>query len=367
MRVALVHDHLTQLGGAERVLEVLQSLWPHAPTFTLLYDKRTMATVFGHKDIRTSFLQKIPGSLHLMRWLLPLMPIATEQYPLQEYDVIVSSVSGFAKGIIPNQNAVHVCYCHTPTRYLWSDAASYVNELHAPKIIKAVLPIMQSVLRTWDKLAADRVDLFVANSETVRQRIKKYYNKESIVIYPPVDTSKFSISTAPKTAYLVGGRLVSYKRFDLVITAFNKLGIPLIVFGNGPEEKKLRAMAGKNITFVGRVSDDERARLFANAIAFINPHEEDFGLTPVESMATGRPVIAYKKGGALETVVDGVTGIFFDEQSWEALADTVLNFDEKRFNPAIIKAHAEQFSLERFRRAMHDIVIKTWREKSTTV
>lgn len=365
MRIALVHDHLTQLGGAERVLEVLQSLWPKAPTYTLLYDKKAMNVVFGHKDIRTSFLQRIPGSLRLMRWLLPLMPIATEQYNLDEYDVVVSSVSGFAKGIITNPNALHVCYCHTPTRYLWSDATSYVSELKAPKFVKAILPIMQSVLRTWDHLAASRVDLFVANSETVRQRIKKYYGKESIVIHPPVDTSKFTISTAPKTAYLVGGRLVSYKRYDLVITAFNKLGIPLIVFGNGPEEKKLRAMAGKNITFVGRVTDAERARLFANAIAFINPHEEDFGLTPVESMASGRPVIAYKKGGALETVIDGVTGIFFDEQSWEALADTVLHFDEKRFNPTTIKAHAEQFSLERFRKSMHDIVLKTWRNQTT--
>lgn len=364
MRVALVHDHLTQLGGAERVLEVLQSLWPLAPTYTLLYDKSSMDPVFGHKDIRASFLQKIPGALHRMRWLLPLMPVATEHYPLQEYDVVISSASSFAKGIVTNANAIHVCYCHTPTRYLWSDATSYVDELRAPGFVKALLPILQSVLRSWDRLAADRVDVFVANSQTVQQRIKKYYGKESIVIHPPVNTEEFSISTAPKTAFLIGGRLVSYKRYDLVVEAFNRLGIPLIIFGSGPEEAKLRAMANQNITFVGRVTDDERARLFSNAIAFIHPHEEDFGMTAVESMAAGRPVIAFKKGGATETVVEGVTGTFFDEQTWEALADTILHFNEKTYNPSAIKAYAEQFSLANFRTAMHDVVTKAWESKN---
>ncbi len=364
MRVALVHDHLTQLGGAERVLEVLQTLWPFAPTFTLLYSKEQMEPVFGHKDIRTSFLQRIPGALRFMRWLLPLMPIATEQYPLQEYDVVISSSSGFAKGVVTNANAIHICYCHTPTRYLWSDAASYVNELHAPWFVKALLPIIQSVLRSWDKLAADRVDVFVANSKTVQQRIRKYYGKESVVIHPPVSTDEFSISAAQKTAFLIGGRLVSYKRYDIVIAAFTRIGIPLIVFGTGPEEAKLRAMAGKNITFMGRVTDSERARLFSEAIAFIHPHEEDFGITAVESMAAGRPVIAFNKGGATETVIEGVTGTLFSEQSWEALADTVLHFDEKRFNPAAIKAHAEQFSVANFRKAMHDVVTHAWESRA---
>ena len=365
MRVALVHDHLTQLGGAERVLEVLQSLWPLSPTYTLLYDKTTMDTTFGHKDIRTSFLQNIPGALKRMRWLLPLMPVATEHYPLQDYDVIVSSASSFAKGIITNPNAIHICYCHTPTRYLWSDAASYIDELRAPGFVKMFLPILQSILRSWDRIAADRVDLFVANSETVRQRILKYYGKDSIVVHPPVSTDEFSISTAPKTAFLIGGRLVSYKRYDLVITAFNRIGVPLIVFGSGPEEAKLRAMANPNIRFVGRVTDAERARLFSEAIAFIHPHEEDFGITAVESMAAGRPVIAYKKGGATETVIEGKTGVFFDEQAWEALADTVLHFDETRFNPTEIKAYAEQFSLQRFRTTMHDLVTKTWEARTS--
>lgn len=360
MRVALVHDHLTQLGGAERVLEVLQTLWPHAPTFTLFYDQETVGSVFSHRAIHTSFLQRIPGALRFHRWLLPLMPAATEHYPLQDYDVVISSASAFAKGAVTNERAVHICYCHSPTRYLWNDAKSYVDELHAPKIVKTFLPVLQSVLRAWDRIAADRVDIFVANSQTVRQRIKKYYGRDSIVIHPPVSTSTFQISNAPKTSFLIGGRLVSYKRYDLVVQAFTRLGIPLTIFGTGPEEAYLKSIAGPNVTFVGRVTDDERARLFANALAFIHPQEEDFGITAVESMAAGRPVIAYRKGGATETVIDGVTGTFFDDQTWESLAHTVLHFDERRFNPAVIKAHAEQFSVEKFRIAMHDLVNNAW-------
>lgn len=361
MRVALIHDHLMQKGGAERVLEVLQSLWPHSPTFTLVYDKSTMDDTFGHRDIRTSFLQKLPFALAKYRWYLPFMPTATESYDLSEFDVVISSSSAFSKGIVTASDAIHLCYCHTPTRYLWSDSVSYVDELAAPKPVKAFLPMILSQLRVWDRLAADRVDHFIANSETVRRRIKKYYGRESDVIHPPVDTTKFHISSAPKTAFLVGGRLVAYKRYDLVVDAFTKLGFPLTVFGSGPAEADLRARAGSNVTFVGRVSDKERVRLFENAIAFIHPHEEDFGITAVESMAAGRPVIAYRKGGAVETVIDGVTGILFDEQSWEELADTVLRFDHTAFNPSAIKAHAEQFSVAQFRKRMHAAVTSAHR------
>jgi glycosyltransferase involved in cell wall biosynthesis len=366
MRVALVHDHLIQLGGAERVLEVFQTLWPHAPTFTLLYDKDAVDSSFGHRVIVPSFLQRIPGALRFYRWFLLLMPAATEQYPLQPFDVVISSASAFAKGAISHERAVHICYCHTPTRYLWNDAKSYIDELHAPRFIKLFLPVAQSLLRAWDRLAADRVDIFVANSQTVRERIKKYYGRDSVVIHPPVSTATFSISNAPKTSFLIGGRLVSYKRYDLVIQAFTRIGIPLIVFGTGPEEAYLRSIAGPNITFVGRVTDDERARLFAEAIAFIHPHEEDFGITAVESMAAGRPVIAYSKGGATETVIENVTGTFFHEQTWESLADTVIHFDERRFHPISIKAHAEQFSVERFRAAMHDLVTHAWKARSSS-
>ncbi|MBU0614196.1 glycosyltransferase, partial [Patescibacteria group bacterium] len=298
MKVALVHDHLTQKGGAERVLEAMQAMYPSAPTFTLLYDKTSMHDVFGHKEIRTSFLQKLPFSLSHPRWLLPLMPTATENYNLKNFQVIISSSSAFSKGIIADADSVHICYCHTPTRYLWSDTHEYVEGLKIPNFSKALLFPILTKLRNWDKLAADRVDFFIANSETVKRRIKKYYGKDSVVIHPPVDTHTFQISHKPKEYYLIGGRLVPYKRYDMVIDAFNRLGLPLKIFGSGPIEKDLKKRAGKNIEFLGRVSDEHRAHLFSNAIAFIHPQEEDFGITPVESMSAGRPVIAYGKGGA---------------------------------------------------------------------
>lgn len=362
MRVALVHDHLTQYGGAERVLEALQAIWPEAPTYTLHYDPATMGSTFGHKRIVTSFLERFPFASRIFRWLLPLMPMATESYDLSGFDVVISNSSAFSKGVITSPKTLHLCYCHTPTRYLWSDAGSYVEELRVPGIVKLLLPFMLHRLRTWDQLAASRVDYFFANSQTVRERIKKYYRRDSEVVYPPVDVNRFAISEAPKTYYLTGGRLVAYKRFDIVVEAFTKLGKPLKIFGTGPELAALKRRAGKNIEFVGRVSDDERARLFAEAIAFINPQEEDFGITPVESMASGRPVIAYRKGGALETVIDGQTGILFDEQSWEELADTVLQFDHTRFDPEAIRKHAEQFATAVFRQAIYARVQTLWRE-----
>ncbi|MCH8049394.1 glycosyltransferase [Patescibacteria group bacterium] len=362
MKIALVHDHLTQSGGAERVLEALQAIWPQAPTFTLLYDERAMSNAFGHRDIRTSFLQKMPFSLKKPRWYLPLMPTATERYDLSGFDVIISSSSAFSKGIIPPSDALHLCYCHTPTRYLWSDTHSYVDELRVPRIVKRFLPPLLTHLRAWDRLAADRVDFFIANSQTVKRRIAKYYRRESDMIHPPVDVDQFSISERPKDYYLIGGRLVSYKRYDIVIDAFNKLGLPLKVFGTGPIEIDLRRQAADNIKFLGRVSNEERSRLFADAIAFLHPQEEDFGITPVESMAAGRPVIAYRKGGALETVEDGVTGLLFDEQSWEEIADTILHFRPEAFDPRAIRKHTEQFSLQAFHENMHDYVMGRWEE-----
>lgn len=335
-------------------------MWPDAPTYTLAYDKSAMAPEFGHRTIRTSFLQRLPGGLNKLRWYLPLMPTATESYDLSQFDVVISSCSAFAKGVITSDHTIHICYCHTPTRYLWSDSLSYVEELHVPSFIKRLLPIMFTWLRLWDKAAAERVDFFVANSEAVKQRITKYYRRDSTVIHPPVTVDKFHISDAPKKYFLIGGRLVAYKRFDLVVQAFTKLGLPLKIFGSGPAEAALRQMAGTNVEFLGRVSDDERVKLFENAIAFLHPHEEDFGITAVESMAAGRPVIAYRRGGALETVIDGVTGTLFDEQSWEEIADLVLRFDHTKFDPQTIRTHALKFSDTLFRQVFKDFVTQKW-------
>ncbi len=363
MKIALIHDHLVQDGGAEKVLLALQEVFPNAPTFTLLYDPKRVSAEFAGKDIRTSFLQRLPFSLKKYQWLLPLMPAATESYDLTGFDVVISSSSAFAKGIITRPGAVHICYCHTPTRYLWSDTHSYVQELRAPRLLKLGLPLLLHKLRIWDRLSADRVDRFVANSRTVADRIGKYYERGSDIIHPPVETGKFSISGAPGTYFLAGGRLVSYKRFDLIIQAFNRLGLPLKIFGGGPLEDRYRKMAGPNITFTGKVSDEEKAALYRGAIAFIHPQEEDFGITALESMASGRPVIAYRKGGALETVVEGVTGAFFDDQEWEDLAAAVIRFDAASYDPRALRAHAETFDVSAFKRRIAKLVSETWKAR----
>lgn len=355
MKIALVHDYLIQDGGAEKVLEILQEIWPSAPTYTLLFDPKKLPT-FAGRDIRTSFLQRFPFAKTKYQWYITLMPTATEHYDLREFDVVISSTSAFAKGIITRPDAIHICYCHTPTRYLWTDTTSYIQELRVPGFVKALLPPVLSRLRMWDQQAAQRVDHFIANSETVRARIQKFYRHDAIVIYPPVNTNLFHLSPKPKTYFLTGGRLVAYKRFDMVIEACNKTGLPLKVFGSGPVEKKLRKMAKPNVEFFGRVSEKEQHELYANARAFIHPQEEDFGITPVESMASGRPVIAYRKGGATETVIEGLSGELFDEQSWEELADHLIRFDESKYDPHTIKTHAEQFNKEVFIEKMKKIV-----------
>ncbi len=361
MKLALVHDYLMQDGGAEKVLDTLHGLWPASPIYTLLFDPKKLPTFKG-RDVRTSFLERLPLGRRKYQWYLPLMPTATEHYDLCEFDVVISSTSAFAKGVITRPGALHICYCHTPTRYLWSDTHSYVNELRVPAVVKMILPPMLSRLRLWDRQAADRVDLFVANSQTVADRIKKYYGRESVVIHPPVDTHRFSIDKRPKKYFLTGGRLVAYKRYDMVIEAANRTGIPLKIFGSGPVERELRKQAKGNVQFLGRVSDSEQAKLYAGARAFIHPQEEDFGITPVESMAAGRPVIAYRKGGATETVQEGLSGEFFDEQSWEELADHMIRFKESDWNPMAIKTYAERFSRKRFEQEILAYVQEQWKQ-----
>ena len=348
MSTALVHEHLAQDGGAEKVLLAFQELFPDAPTYTLVYNSARAHPAFLRKDIRTSFLQRMPFGPQKYQWYLPLMPLAVERYDLMQYDVVLSSVSGFAKGIITRPDAVHICYCHSPTRYLWTDTHEYINALPYNRLIKRLILLLLPSLRQWDRIAADRVDHFIANSKTVQDRIKKYYRRDSTIIHPPVEVERFTVSDVVDKYFLIGGRLVGYKRYDLAIHAFNRLGLPLKIFGSGPEEKRLRAMAKGTIEFLGKVSDTDRGRLMSRAIAFIHPQEEDFGITAVESMAAGRPVIAYAKGGALETVIAGKTGVFFDEQSWEALADAVLRFKPDEYRPAEIRAWAEEFRKERF-------------------
>jgi glycosyltransferase involved in cell wall biosynthesis len=362
MRIALVHDHLTQDGGAERVLRVFREIFPDAPVYALVYDKKKMGKEFDGKNVKTSFIQKIPGGVKKFKWFLPLMPLATEKYELDGYDVVLSNSSALSKGVITRPDTLHICYCHTPTRYLWTDTHLYIRELSHGSLVKKAISLMLPRLRIWDRMAAERVDKFIANSKTVQKRISKYYGRESDVIYPPVDVFGFSIAPRQENYYLAGGRLVPYKRFDVVVRAFNKLGIPLKIFGEGPELQKLREMAKPNIEFLGKVTDEQKKELYQKCLAFIHPQEEDFGLMVVEAMASGRPVIAYPKGGATETVVDGKTGKFFPDQSWESLAHTVIRFKPEEYRPEEIRAHAAQFDVGEFKNKIKNYIENEWQE-----
>jgi len=358
MKVALIHDHLAQDGGAEKVLKVLADMFPEAPIYTLLYEKKNVDKYFKNRHIETSIIQKLPGGVRHYQWYLFFMPIAVEFFDLRGYDLVISDTSSFAKGVITSPNALHICYCHTPTRYLWSDTHQYINELRYNKWLKKIISLVLNRIRLWDRLAADRVDLFIANSKTVQKRITKYYRRESEVIYPPVDTNLFQIADLSKQKtedkyFLIGCRLAPYKRVDIVIEAFKKLGADyrLKIFGDGVDLERLKKLADGhlNIEFLGRVSDEEKAELYRHAQAFINPQEEDFGITAVEAMASGRPVIAYQKGGATETVIPAKSGLFFTEQSPEAIMEVVRAFRSEDFNPLEIKEWAETFSLNNFK------------------
>ncbi len=347
-RVALVHDYLVQDGGAERVLSALQEMLPTAPTFVLIYDPAKSHARFRERTIRTSFLHRFPFAQSAYQWYLPLMPLAIEHLDLSGYDLVISSSSSFAKGIIVPPGSTHVCYCHTPSRFLWQDRLGYLNDLPQPKILTSLLPPLLHSLRQWDRLAAERPDFMITNSQTSRERIKRYYHRDATVIHPPVDVSHIPVSTTEGRFWLTGGRLVGYKRFDIAVKAFAKLNLPLKLFGTGPEEQKLRAIAGSKTEFLGHITDTQKLALYQDAIGFIAPQLEDFGIAAVEAMAAGRPVITYGKGGGAETVLPQITGLHMETQSWEELGDLVIRFDASRFNPHTIRTHAERFSTERF-------------------
>lgn len=361
MKIALVHDYLTQQGGAENVFKIFTEIFPDAPIYTFFYDYKKFEDILAGKKIYSSFLQKIPVIRKHYRWTLPFMPKVVESFDFSDYDIVLSSTSAFSKGVITGPNTKHICYCHTPTRYLWVDSEEYVKDLKYNILVKKAIPPLLEKLRIWDKKAADRVDEYLTNSTEVQNRIKKYYNRDSKVIYPPVNVGDYYVSEnveldPAKGYYLIGGRLVAYKRYDLVVKSFSRMGIKLKIFGDGPEEEKLRNMARANVEFLGRVDEAKKKELMSKCIAFIHPQIEDFGITPVESMAAGRPVIAYGVGGVKESVVDGVTGEFFPEQTWESLAETVIKFTPEKFDPQKIREQAEKFGVERFKREIREAV-----------
>jgi len=351
MKVALVHDYLNQMGGAERVVLAFHELFPEAPLYTSIYDPKRVDAAFQQIDIRTSFMQRLPFVKKHHQPFLPLYPFAMERLDLRGYDLILSSSSAFGKGVITKPGTMHICYCHTPMRWCWN-YDEYVEREQLGKLARGVLPFLITWLRVWDQTTAMRVDHFIANSPAVADRIQKYYRREAVVIPPPVDASRFLFdpTTQPEDYFLVVSRLMPYKRIDLAIQACNRLQLPLVIIGSGRDEQRLQKMAGPTIRFLGRLSDAEVLHYYAHCRAFILPGEEDFGITPLEAQASGRPVVAYSAGGALASVIDGVTGTFFQEQTVESLAATLAAFDETRYDPQIIRDHALEFDKPRFHR-----------------
>ncbi|MBN2884750.1 glycosyltransferase [Patescibacteria group bacterium] len=371
MKVALIHDHLAQEGGAEKVLKVLADMFPEAPIYTLLYEKKNVDKNFSGRKIETSIIQRLPGGVRHYKWYLFFMPLAVEFFDLRPYDLVISDASAFAKGVITNPETLHICYCHTPTRYLWSDTHQYLNELKYNKWIKKIISLTLGRLRLWDFSAAQRVDYFIANSNTVKKRINKFYRRDSEIIYPPVETHKFKLVDLSQQSrgeryFLLGCRLAPYKRVDIVVQAFVALGseYKLKIFGDGLDLPRLRKLAGEasNIEFLGRVSEEQKIDLYAHALAFINPQEEDFGITAIEAMASGRPVLAYKLGGATETITENVSGLFFKEQTAAAIMKTVRKFidgvdkEGKIWDSQAIKNSTNKYSVENFKQQIMAVI-----------
>jgi glycosyltransferase involved in cell wall biosynthesis len=343
MRVALVHDYLNQAGGAEKVVAVLCSMFPNAPLYTSVFDPPAMPRFWSDIDVRTTFMQKLSPKLKIARRFLPLYPAAFESIDLRHYDLVLSSCSTFSKGVITSPDTLHVCYCHNTTRALWM-YHDYVAHEHLGAVQRALLPAIVGRLRQWDYAAAQRVDYFIANSQTTAERIRKFYRRESVVIEPPIRVSEFQQGNATIGPYfLVISRLQSYKRIDLAIHAANNLGVPLYIAGRGPDERRLRAIAGPTIRLMGRVSDAERVRLLQGCSALIVPGKEDFGLTALEAQAAGRPVIAFADGGSLETVIPGSTGEFFCAQTVESLETVLRRFDAHAYRSSDCVAQASRF------------------------
>jgi len=346
--IAIVHDYLVQYGGAERVVEALHELWPEAPVFTSLYEPRALPHSFAEMDVRTSPLQHMPGARRHFKLVLPLYPAAMRSLDLTGYDVVVSSSSGWAHGVRTDAGARHFVYCHTPARWLYRTDSYVRGERWAAA---PLLPL----LRGWDRRAAARATQYVANSEAVGKRIVRAYGRPARVVYPPVDTQRFSLGE-PDDFYLCISRLNSYKRIDLAVHACERLGRRLLVAGDGPARRALTGMAGPHTTFLGRVSDPEATDLLQRCRGLIVPAEEDFCITAVEAMAAGRPVVGYARGGLLETVVPERTGVLFSEQTPESIVRALTRLERLELDPAAIRRHALRFDVRRFQTELREMV-----------
>ncbi|MBI5464801.1 MAG: glycosyltransferase [Ignavibacteriales bacterium] len=360
--IALVQDWLTGMRGGEKVLEVLCELYPDADIVTLLHNKGAMSPAIEAMRIRTSFINRLPWKATKYRRYLPLMPAAIELMDFSRYDLIISSSHAVAKAALPRRGALHICYCHTPMRYIWDQYNDYFGRGKAGIGTRAAMLLATPVLRHWDLRTSARVHHFIANSRNVAGRVERIYGRTAEVIHAPVNTEQFQVATHDEGYYLIVSAMVPYKRVDLAIEVFNRRNERLLVVGTGPERGRLERGANKNIEFLGWRQDDELAKLYAGCKALIFPGEEDFGIVPLEAMASGKPVIAFAKGGALETVVDGSTGVFFRLQTSEELTRAIERCSSITFDPQTIRQHAEGFSRPRFRRQLNEFIETAWQD-----
>ncbi|HLN24231.1 MAG TPA: glycosyltransferase [Patescibacteria group bacterium] len=360
MRVALIHYWLVKSRGGEKVLDALCELFPDADIFTHVYDPAAVSETIRRHTVHTTFIHKLPGAIRHYQTYLPLMPLALEALDLRAYDLVISSESGPAKGVLVSPETLHVCYCHTPMRYIWDLYHDY--RASAGPLTRLLMPPLVHYLRLWDVVSANRVDQFIANSSAVARRIQRHYRRPSRIIHPPVDVDAFVPVAQPDDFYLVVGQLVPYKRAELAVEAFNRLGRKLVVIGDGPQLKALRAQAGPMVSILGPQPFSVLRDHYARCRALVFPGEEDFGIVPVEAMASGRPVIALRKGGALDTVVEGLSGLFFDRPEPQSLMDAVIRFEaaEHDFDSAAIVAHARQFDRSRFLAEMREVLDRGW-------
>lgn len=357
MKVAIVHDWLIGMGGAEKVVIELHKLFPDAPIYTSVVNYEKLDPLFKEMDIRTTFIQKLPLSKKKYNRYLPLFPLAFEAIDLREFDLIISSTASVGvKGVLRDSSSIHICYCHTPPRYAWDFYHEYLS--YAGKIQKKVIPLLMHYLRQYDQSSSGRVDYFIANSSIVKERIKKIYRREAEVIFPPVDIERFQLSNERDEYYLVVSRLVPYKKVDLVVQACNKLNKKLIVIGDGEESQRLKRLAGPTVEFLGYQLDEIVEEYMKKCKAFLFPGYEDFGIAPVEAQACGKPVIAFNKGGARDTVLHDKTGILFEEQTVDSLVNALIKFENTNFISEDIRSHAEQFSVSNFRENIKKIIHK---------
>lgn len=347
-RVALVHYWLIGMRGGERVLERLLHLYPEADIFTHVYAPEAVSETIKARKVRTTFIQRLPWAKRFYQKYLPLMPLALEHLDLRGYDLVISSESGPAKGVIASPDALHVCYCHSPMRYLWDHFHDYHENTGAAA--RAAMPLMFHGLRQWDTASAARVDAIMANSSFIQRRIRKAWGRESSIVHPPVPVSEYAEHHELGSNFLWVGQMTRYKRADLAVEAFNRLGLPLLMVGDGDLAQELRQRAGPNITIKSKLAFAELKRAYATCRALIFTAEEDFGIVPVEANASGRPVIGFGRGGLVDTIIPEETGLFFGEQSVEALVEAVRSFEkwERHFNPQAARTNALRFAPEKF-------------------